>query len=59
MRLPAPAKPRAGRLPLCWQPGLKGKGFHHGGIPGKREEPCKLHHGQIDPQAKLKAMVTP
>lgn len=57
-RLLASTKHRAAHLPLCQQPGLKGKDFYRGGKPGKLEEPCKIHHSQINPQAKLKAMGT-
>lgn len=49
---------RAAHLPLCQQPGLKGKGFYHGRKPSKLEEPCKLHHSRINPQGKLKTMGT-
>lgn len=54
-RLLAFKKQRAAQLPLSLQPGLKGKGFYQG---GKVEEPCKLHHSQLNPQTELKPMRT-
>lgn len=54
-RLLAFKKQRAAQLPLSLQPGLKGKGFYQG---GKLEEPCKLHHSQLNPQTELKTMRT-
>lgn len=54
-RLLAFKKHRAANLPLSQQPGLKGKGFYHG---GKLEEPRKLHHSEVNPQTELKAMGT-
>jgi len=59
MKLLASTKHRDAHLPLCQQPGKKGKGFYDGGKPGKLEERHKLHHNQINTQAKLKATGTP
>lgn len=54
-RLLAFKEQRTAQLPLSQQPGVKGKGFYQG---GKLEEPCKLHHSQLNPETELKTMGT-